>query len=340
MFSFCIFLWTLITSPDAFLNNGDVHHKISKYIELIVEHQKTELLPMSKKSATVLSKLANWSQHNIDDRLWYRPLRLVLSSRIFQQQKITSLYTLNMLILLFIIVLIWRIIVQKTSYERERITQDQQLQLMLAEAQLKGEEKERARTAKELHDGVASVLSAAKLHINTINNYQGQKSPFQDIGQLIDIAVSEIRNISHNLTPETILTEGLAYAIQSFCQRINKPNFQIHCYIIGSLNNVNRNYQVYIYRIIQESVANILKHANASETIVQLTEEKDRILITIEDNGIGFDIGPISGKGIGLKNLYTRVHSIQGYLDIRSNHGQGTSICIEIPTPASSLTTV
>ncbi len=197
----------------------------------------------------------------------------------------------------------------------------------LLEAQLKGEEKERARTAKELHDGVASILSAAKLHINSIH----QSTPvYSELNQLLEIAVQEIRNISHNLAPEMILQEGLAYAIRSFCHRINRSDIRIDCYLLGEIPSLRKNSQLLIYRIVQEAVTNILKHAEASEAIIQLVGEDDRLLITIEDNGKGFDFKQIQSQGIGFRNLHARVKMLRGDLDIRSVIGNGTSVFIEI----------
>lgn len=236
---------------------------------------------------------------------------------------------------LIIYVFSWIILVSgflafRMLYRQWRKTQRTELQRKLVEAQLKGEEKERARTAKELHDGVASILSAAKLHLTTMNDFQDIHVPFQDVSHLIDIAVQEVRNISHNLAPEMILLEGLDYAIQSFCKRFNKPNFQLHCYIIGNLTELDKNYQLTIYRIIQEAVTNIVKHANATEGIVQLMEEKGELLITIEDNGIGFDAKRTLANGIGLNNLFARIKLINGRIDIKSSPGKGTSVFVAV----------
>ncbi|MFC3196027.1 tetratricopeptide repeat protein [Parapedobacter deserti] len=200
----------------------------------------------------------------------------------------------------------------------------------LLEAQLQGEETERARTARELHDGVASILSAAKLRINAME----EQDPYANsmLGQLIETAVQEIRNISHNLAPEAILDEGFEHAVQEFCRRVNHPGMQLECYVVGELPKLGKNAELLLYRIIQEAVANMVKHAEATEGIVQLVGEGPRLSITIEDNGKGFDPKTRKATGIGLKNLASRIQLLHGSQEVHSAPGKGTSIYIEIDT--------
>ncbi|GGG80949.1 hypothetical protein GCM10007415_11860 [Parapedobacter pyrenivorans] len=214
--------------------------------------------------------------------------------------------------------------------QQKRRTEASKQENRLLEAQLKGEEEERARTARELHDGVASILSAAKLQVNALAD--GHPIPQLHIGQLIESAVQEIRNISHNLAPEIVLTEGFAYAIQEFCQRIRRPGLQLECYIIGAIPQLDKKAELLLYRIVQESVTNMVKHADATEGIVQVVDGGNRLAITIEDNGKGFDPEQLTADGIGLKNLSSRIQLVGGTYEIRSAPGKGTSIYIEIGT--------
>lgn len=206
----------------------------------------------------------------------------------------------------------------------------------LLEAQLKGEETERARTARELHDGVASILSAAKLHINAGKG--GDAASNALIGELIETAVQEVRNISHNLAPETVLNEGFAQAVQEFCRRVNHPGLQLECYVVGELPALDKNTELILYRIIQEAVTNTIKHAEATESIVQLVGDGSRLSITIEDNGTGFDLQQVKQTGIGLQNLSSRIHLLRGSHEIHSAPGEGTSIYIDIDTAQHSRT--
>lgn len=234
--------------------------------------------------------------------------------------------------LVFILVLL--LVFNRLISQQKRKTESSRQENRLLEAQLKGEEQERARTARELHDGVASILSAATLQINAVAG--GHTAPQIHVGSLIESAVQEIRNISHNLAPEFVLTEGFTYAIQEFCQRICRPGLQLECYIIGALPKLDKKTELLLYRVVQESVANMVKHADATEGIVQVVGEGNRLTITVEDNGKGFDPKQLTVEGIGLKNLSSRVKLVGGAYEIRSAPGKGTSVYIEIGSDKSN----
>lgn len=212
--------------------------------------------------------------------------------------------------------------------QQKRRTEASEQANRLLEAQLKGEETERARTARELHDGVASILSAAKLHINARDYWDSHANTV--LGQLIETAVQEIRNISHNLAPEAILDEGFEHAVKEYCRRVNHTGLQLECYVVGELPKLNKNAELLLYRIIQEAVANMVRHAEATEGIVQLVGDTPRLSITVEDNGKGFDPGTLKETGIGLKNLASRIQLLHGSHEVYSTPGKGTSVYIEI----------
>ncbi|WP_293942298.1 tetratricopeptide repeat-containing sensor histidine kinase [Sphingobacterium sp. UBA7249] len=207
----------------------------------------------------------------------------------------------------------------KLNYERH-----------LLEAQLNGEERERGRTAKELHDGVASILSATKIKVHNANVTGQEKKALFEIGELIEVAVREIRNISHNLAPEFLLREGLAWAIESFCQRVKGGELSLDFYLIGDIPKFERTVELTLYRTVQEAVTNIIKHSGATEGIVQLEGSGNILRITVEDNGIGFNKNTLSGKGLGLSGLTCRVSNVGGTIEIHSSPGRGTTINIEI----------
>lgn len=219
------------------------------------------------------------------------------------------------------------------NLQKRKTAASEQANRLLA-AQLKGEETERARTARELHDGVASVLSAAKLHINARRREDIPSDTL--ISQLIETAVQELRNISHNLAPETVLNAGFEHAVQAFCRRVKHPGLQLECYVVGKLPKLDKNAELILYRIIQEAVTNIVKHAEATEGIVQLVGEGTQLSITIEDNGQGFDPKRLKETGIGLQNFSSRLQLLGGNHEVHSAPGEGTSIYIEIETATAA----
>ncbi|WP_126973980.1 tetratricopeptide repeat-containing sensor histidine kinase [Gynurincola endophyticus] len=235
----------------------------------------------------------------------------------------TSLVTLLLVTLL--------IFNYKVNLQKQRATAANHKNKLL-EAQLSGEEEERSRTARELHDGVASVLSAAKLQLNI----SGEKNSLHKdanghhLQELIELALQEVRNISHNLAAEVVLSDGLSYAVSEFCNRVSNEKLHIEYYKIGNIPEIKKNDQLLIYRIIQEAVTNIAKHAEASEAIVQLQAEENKLIITIEDNGKGFDMNHLPGSaGIGLRSLASRVQLLNGKYEIQSAADKGTSIFME-----------
>ncbi len=199
-------------------------------------------------------------------------------------------------------------------------------------ARLKGEEEERARTARELHDGVASMLTAAKMHLgNWEPVLRGEDVLFQEKAiSLIEDAVQEVRDISHNLAPEIVLNEGLEYALKDYCSRIAHDRLELSCYVIGEIPILRETEQVLIYRMVQEVISNMIKHSEASQGIVQLTVYENQMSIAIEDNGIGFELSEAKKKGIGLENLFARAALLNARCEINSASGKGSTIFFEL----------
>lgn len=208
---------------------------------------------------------------------------------------------------------------RKMAKQREKIA-GADYRNKLLKAQLDGEEEERSRTARELHDGVASVLSAAKLHLQ--ENYTARN--------LVDQALQEVRNISHNMAAEMVTSEGLGLAVHSFCLRVAHPGLEINYIEIGELPPLTKREELLLYRSIQEAVTNIVKHADATEAIVQIHCEDRQISITIEDNGRGYP--QTNEPGLGLRSLASRVKLLHGVLNISSTPGVGTTVHIEVET--------
>lgn len=199
----------------------------------------------------------------------------------------------------------------------------QKKKTQLLEARLHGEEKERTRTARELHDGIGGILSSAKMHLHS--------GEHERTGSLIEEAIREVRSISHNLAPDTLLQEGLAAAVRNYCARVNHADLPVELYILGEIPELAPDHALLIYRMIQECVNNIIKHSGATQAMVQLTHDQGLLTVTIEDNGSGFDISKQEKKGLGLTNLIARIRLLNGQFHIHSAPGEGTSAYFELP---------
>ncbi|MBX3253091.1 MAG: sensor histidine kinase [Chitinophagaceae bacterium] len=227
---------------------------------------------------------------------------------------------------------------QKQLLQQQRITElETEKQLLATEAVLKGEEKERARLAKDLHDGLGGMLSGIKYAFTNIKSNlvmtEENNRAFERSLSMLDVSVKEMRRVAHNLMPEALLKFGLNTALKDFCADINQSgSLNIKYQSIGLEHaDINQTSAITVYRIVQELVNNIIKHARASSCIVQVSKNDSIITIAVEDDGQGFDVAILeSSKGIGWTNIQSRIDFLKGAIDIQSSPGQGTSVHIEL----------
>lgn len=210
----------------------------------------------------------------------------------------------------------------------------QQQEIDRLNARMQGEEMERGRIAQELHDGVTVLLSAAKMNYTALGKeYEeitGAKT-YHEVMQLLNETGQELRSISYNLVPELLLRQSLPAALQAFCSLIQKGhNLETEMQSYGSFAHLDVGLAHTIYRIVQELIHNIVRHAQASKVLVQLIRRDDTLYLTVEDNGIGFEADR-SPAGMGLQNLQDRIRALNGHLVVASQPGVGTTIDIEIP---------
>ena len=229
-----------------------------------------------------------------------------------------------------------RIISEKNAaVQKEKLKQlKKEKQVIALKSMMEGQEKERGRMAKDLHDGLGGLLSSVKLHFNNIrtDNENLQKSAdFQKALELLDTTSSEARKIAHNLMPEALKKFGLIEALRDFCNNIsNSANLVIDFQSYKMDIRLAEAKEIMIYRVVQELVNNIVKHAKASEAIVQLMCNDNKLHLTVEDNGVGFDPEKIKKNSAGMSNVRSRVDFLNGSLDIDSSPGKGTTVNINL----------
>lgn len=221
---------------------------------------------------------------------------------------------------------------RRHRYQQQLKLLQREQELQSVKALITGEEKERTRIAKELHDGLSGLLGSIKLRFGSFKDYfQGQNGleDYEDTLSLLDEAGKEVRQISHNLMPETLLRYGLLEALNSYFSSINQSKaLQIDFQALGIEERLPSSLELTLYRIIQELINNIIKHSDATEVLVQLNRMENLLAITVEDNGRGFSL-EASQKGIGLESIRSRVDYLSGKLAIQSQEGMGTSVYIE-----------
>lgn len=211
--------------------------------------------------------------------------------------------------------------------EKEKLLQNQKLNEM--SALIKGQDFERNRIAKDLHDGVAGDLAGIKLLLAKENVDLNNKN-LEKIQENISVVFQEIRQISHNLSINNLKNKSLKNLLLDLeaTYRIrNEFDFEVHIYPENAIDDLSETNKINIYRILQELLNNISKHAKATEAELSINRHLNDINIIITDNGVGFNIDK---KGVGLKNIQERLETISGEINIQSDSDKGTSIVIEL----------
>ncbi|MDZ4793923.1 MAG: tetratricopeptide repeat protein [Bacteroidota bacterium] len=229
-------------------------------------------------------------------------------------------------------------------YRRNKLRQETKMKTELMKQQeiavkavIEAEENERQRIAKDLHDGVGQMMSAAKMNLSAFESEltdatPEQKQSLETVIQLVDESCKEVRTVSHIMMPNALLKNNLAAAIHDFVNKLNNKSLQAHVNILGLDQRLDSNIETVLYRVIQECVHNAIKHAGASTLDISLIRDKDGISGTIEDNGKGFDVADKGNfEGIGLKNITTRIDYLKGTVDFDSAPGRGTVVAFHVP---------
>lgn len=231
--------------------------------------------------------------------------------------------------LLLMVLLLWYLF-----YKSRKRAAIQQEQIKISHAMLQGQEEERGRVARDLHDGLGGLLTSVQMNLSEAasGDLNGNQPTLNTaIGQL-NRSISELRRIAHNMMPEMLLRLGLEAALRDLCDSFvtETTAIRFQCYDINP--NLPQQEQVMIYRIIQELLTNAVKHASATKVLLQCNQRGNRFFITVEDNGVGFDaIAERPRQGMGINNIRDRVTYLNGNIDILAGpNKQGTSINIEV----------
>lgn len=225
---------------------------------------------------------------------------------------------------------------QKQKLQRQRsktALRDQEIEKL--KAAIEAEEKERSRIGRELHDDIMVQLSLVKMNLEALPaQVPGieRMNDFVSVKEQLHIAGRDLRQTAHNLSPDTLLADGLTQALLYFFKNVQyRTKLNVNFQHYGQALQLPQETEINIYRIAQELVQNIIKHAKASNILIQLSYREDILTLTIEDDGIGFDsVNGTSKEGIGLKSIRSRLKVMSGTMDIHTRHPQGTSITIEI----------
>ncbi len=333
---------------DIYLSRAEMEQEAGNY-ELSANYfAKTLTLTDSLFKSTTSEKVAEIEAKYQDEKKQKEILQLEEDKKIQSlsiQQKSTLNYFLfgsvaALLILVFLGYINFRsrqiLAKQQDELQLQRIRElEKDRQLLVVDSMLKGQEEERSRLAKDLHDGLGGLLSGIKFSLSNIKDNlivtPDNMAVFERALDMLDSSIRELRRVAHNMMPEMLISFGLNEALKEYCNALNAVKlFEVKYQSLGLELRLDKSSEIIIYRIVQELLNNILKHAAATVAFVQLIREGNRFNVVVEDNGKGFDAGnPENNKGAGLANIRSRVDYLKGQLAIHTEPGKGTLVNME-----------
>lgn len=224
---------------------------------------------------------------------------------------------------------------QNEEINKQKITElENNMKIESMHAMIEGQEAERERVAKDLHDSLGGLLSTVKLQFDSLENKLEDVTNFknyQNANRLLDTACQEVRDIARNMQPSSLLNLGLVAAVGDLINRIDDPDQRtIDFQHYGLENKLENTVALTVYRLVQELLNNSIKHSQAKEILIQLTRKENEFIIMVEDDGVGFDVEGVE-KGMGTENILSRVNYLKGDLSVHSEKEKGTTTLITVP---------
>lgn len=247
----------------------------------------------------------------------------------------------GVVVLLLIIFMLYRAHQRHKRKELEATLKDRELKITTA--LLEGQELEQKRIGRDLHDRLGGSLSLLKYEMEhlkqqEIADKEAYKKTLEKMIFQLDKAVGETRQISHSMVSGALVKFGLVAALKDIAASVaNTGKLQLSVRVFGWRKQLDGRIELHLYRIVQELVSNMLKHANATHGGVRLEEKEGELLLEVWDNGIGFDLEK-PRKGIGWENIRTRLKHLGGSLQLEAAKGKGVHVKIRVPAPDQVVT--
>jgi len=203
-----------------------------------------------------------------------------------------------------------------------------------------GQDQERNRLSRELHDGIGQSLIAVKLQLENAEtlNYSMMRAGIDSAKNMIDLTIEDVRRVCNALMPAALNEFGIVSTLRALCSELGSlAGFEATFENKGSLDRISKKSQVYLYRIAQEALHNIAKHARATQVLMKLSRTDNIVTLEVSDNGKGFIFDPVCfAQRNGLQNMRERTQLLQGEFIINSKPGNGTTIKVSIPYNTSN----
>ena len=303
--------WAMMPLYEGYRETGN-HKKALRYGEL-VRLTKEKLMEDNVKERLAAYQIKYDSQQK----------DVQLKQQIIESQELTTRFLIGFL---FMIAAIAFLLFLNNYLLRRKNTEIQT-------ALLTGQTLERKRVAVELHDNIGGTLTGVRWYLSTLdqsNMNAQEKETYSSVTNMLSTAYDEVRLLSHNLLPEELEQEGLLSALQRLTQKLNRSDqLRFELTVSGLEKRLDRKTEFEIYSIVLELTNNIIKHAKASQATISLLKEKEKLTLTVQDDGQGFTHA--NARGMGLRNVRGRVESLNGTIVIQSQDAQGTLVKAEIP---------
>lgn len=244
----------------------------------------------------------------------------------------------GIVVLLAIILILFLLIYQKRIVTQENRLQrlENERQKVLLKATIEGQERERQRLAKDLHDGIGSLLSGLSMNMKF---QKGKEDPNSEQGRflreacdMLEDGIKNVRAVSHNLMPATLEKLGLVAAMKEAIERINQTdNLKIDLQTVHEPFGLPKNISLGLLRVFQELLQNTLKHSGASEIKISVDYQSDYIKMLYTDNGKGMGVAAMKSRGIGMKNMESRIQALEGTFKINKRIRNGFEAKIKVP---------
>ncbi|NER16374.1 sensor histidine kinase [Spongiivirga citrea] len=236
-------------------------------------------------------------------------------------------------IIIFIVIIFSVFQRRKNQLLIEKAEQRQKFELELANSQSEIQEQTLKNISWELHDNVGQLLSVAKLQLNMLTTKvkETNKKALEEVGEVIGKSLHDIRMLSRTLNHEVLQNIGLVEAIKMELQRFNRVKFlEASIDVKGEERQINNKDEIIIFRIFQEFFSNVTKHSKASELQVKLDYETEKLTISAEDNGVGFNMNEVK-SGLGLINMKSRAELIKADFYLTSKYNEGVKLKLVYP---------
>jgi two-component system, NarL family, sensor kinase len=237
-------------------------------------------------------------------------------------------------LVIFITSIIYRYQQKQNAYFKDIEILNASHQNELLQAQLEMQEQTFQNISREIHDNIGQKLTLAKLHLNTLGYTDADKTR-QQVGGSVDMiseAINDLSDISRSLSSENILNNGLIKALEFEVAQLEKSNmYDVSLSVTGNTRFLDTHRELVLFRIFQEILNNIIKHAQANSIMIDLHYNTTTLSLNIFDNGVGFSSGQLSKRGMGLSNMEKRAKFLKGECIIGSQPKIGTNVNIKIP---------